>query len=804
MAEAFNLSGILDLDSSDFVSGADDAASASDDVARATDGTADSLFDLEPAGFAAGAGLASVGTGAQALIDSSRENRETLALTAETMGVTDDTARDLATSMTDATLPIEDATGAMDAFASIGVDTQDEMRELTEASDNLADATGTTATSVAENLAPVARGLDGDLDALVDSQDAFTLAARNTGTSVEELSGTIGRLDFDEIEEMGLGMEETTGLVAKFSEETGYTGRQLRSNFNQAVEEADGDLEELQEELGLGEDALDEWSDELEENEGITDRHADAVGNQASTMDHLRARLADTKLQFSGMLGPVSAVAPAMQTAGIAAMTYSTINTSAVIPSITAKMAALAPLMPMILGITAAVAALYLAWDSNFLGIRDVTVQVASMLRATLGSFVEWLEGLWRGLTDRLDGDWSSTWSSVRETLGIATELIRETIGVFIEWFAALWSSNNSELAAEWDRTWSSVRETLTAVIDFARPYVEAFLEALTAAFRAFWNITEPMWSAGWEHIQAVASTVTEVVRILVEGFIDTLTSVISAGLAIVRGDWDEAWSIMTDLTSRNTERIIDVVMAFADLFRESFERAVDAAIEVFTNLWDTLVGNSIVPDMLDDIIGAVTDFDLAGAFSEKVGEAIDVFSGAVGDFVDAGSNLASSVADGIRDGISSIRSAASDAASAARNRLPSSPAKEGPLSDLDEIGPGLTREVADGMTSTTGDVGRASDEVAEAADVDPSTLLGGSSAGSRGETAHAPAQELEASLVSALERADRTDELLEAFARLLGAVRALETGEVKAKDVLRALDIATDRRAGRDPRGDV
>lgn len=359
----FETQGVLEFNADEFVDGMEEASDASADLANNADDAEESLWDLEPAGLAAGGAMAGIGVAAQETLDGTRDVRESLDRTAETMGVADDALTDLLIDMTDATFAHEDAAFAMDEFAQMGVETEAEMQELVETSDLLADAVDADIAEITD-LAGVMNALDGDMSALTEDTDAFTEAIRNSQLDASDLGSTISRLNFEEMEEMGLQTTDLTGLLAEFADETGFSGKQLRSNFNQAIEEADGDVEALTEELGLGEDALAEWNERIEEAEGTTEDHAAAVGDNTSTMDDLRAAWDDAQLQAAEFLGPVDALAPAMMGLGGAAMTMSTINTTALVPSFAALMTTILPLV-------AVAGALALAWKTDFMGIRD-------------------------------------------------------------------------------------------------------------------------------------------------------------------------------------------------------------------------------------------------------------------------------------------------------------------------------------------------------------------------------------------------------------------------------------------------
>lgn len=423
-----DLAASLELDASDFVSGAEDAGDASADLGQESEDTSDSLFELDAGGAAAGATLAGLGAAVQGVLDETQELRTSLDRTATTMGISSDEANRLVREMTDATLSHEDAAAAMDQFAQLGVESEEQMEEMVTSADDLADATGTSAESIATNLAPAVNALDGDLDALSESTDAFTLAARNSALDVEDLGSTIERLNFEHLQEMGIGTEEVTGLITQFAEETGFSGRQLRSNFNAAVEEADGDLDALTEGLGLSEDALGEWEQQLEDAEGITQEHAAAVAENTTFMDDMRASFDDVMLAAGGLLAPVDALAPALMGLGGALTMVSAINFGAVIPSIKGVAAALwaSGIAPVLLAIGGAAVLLWAAWETNFGNIQDHTEAFVGFLTDEFG----WVWDL-VGATADIVGD----------NLGLIRDSILLAMGP-IGWFAVAWNRN--------------------------------------------------------------------------------------------------------------------------------------------------------------------------------------------------------------------------------------------------------------------------------------------------------------------------------------------------------------------------
>lgn len=381
----------IELDASGYSEGADEAVDAALDIGNATDDASESLLNIDRRGVAAGGALAGLGTAMQAMLDDTQELRESLGRTAASTELTTDEMTGLARSLNDATFPIEDATATLDALSQQGVETEAELERLALASDTLADATGTSAESIASDLGPAVRGLDGDLNALETSADTFTVAIRNSTLEADDLGRVLERSS-TELKEMGVQSDEAAQMVAAYADATGKSGRQAARDFSSAVRDADGDTEALKNELGLTEEQVAAFSGELEENRGTTERHAAAANDSLTAMDSLRAGFDSTRLALGNYLGPVSAAAPALQGLGVAAIALSTINFGALAPSFAAVSAASLPVTAPLLAIGGALgviggAVAALAWKNDWID----PMETAGWAAERAGDGMAWL-----------------------------------------------------------------------------------------------------------------------------------------------------------------------------------------------------------------------------------------------------------------------------------------------------------------------------------------------------------------------------------------------------------------------------
>lgn len=742
MANAFDLGGLLELDSSDFVSSADDASSASTDIAQATDDASGSLTDIKPAGVAAGAGLAAVGKGAQSVLDKTQGMRETLGRTSQTMGVSADEANRLARSMSNATFPIDDTVATMDELATQGVTTKQQMREVATAADMVADATGSTAESIASSAGPALRAMGEDVTDLNEHMDTFTFISRNTTMSVEGFSKTVRKVG-PEIEEMGLSVDDTAAILAAL-EEKGMDSRTAMREFRQAANDAEGDQQKLMQSLNLSSDALDQQRSALEKAQGSTKEHAEAANESLSTMDRLRAKFDDVKLAAGNLLGPISAVAPAMQAAGVAAMTFSTINTSAVVPSLTAVMASLGPLLPVIAGLTAASAALYGAWKTDFLGVRTVVTDAAGSVMGKLEPVASFLEGRVPTSVGEFEGSITGGFNRAETVITNFSSSARSRLQPLFSWLGRVNSKFVDPMRVEFTKTWDSIEGRLRAFGNWARPYLDSFFGGIDTVTTSTLGRLDSLWQSHGDTVTMVVDATFGTAATIVEQQIDVVTTVVKSGLALIRGDTE----------------------AFKEAWIGLFDRTIGRVVGLFEGLKETLVGNSIVPDMLDqmnsvvsDGLGAIVDkvrsWNPASAVSDKADAMIDALPSPA-DAREAAKGFTDAFASKIEDGKSKVTGAVDSVTDKAGEYLPGSDAEKGAFSHLTDAGAAIPETIGGSAeknaTSLSDSLGSVTEAAAEGAGRVKQSVSSSSGEGGGGDRDDARVEELLERIAAALE----------------------------------------------------
>jgi tape measure domain-containing protein len=257
--------------------------------------------------------------------------------------------------------------------------------------------------------------------------------------------------------------------------------------------------------------------------------------------------------------------------------------------------------------------------------------------------------------------------------------------------------------------------------------------------------------------IVAFAGVLAGVVRIvsgiiqIISGFVQVCTGFVNLMADLFTGRFDRLGADLDQIMQGILAMFVGALNAIAGVFQVVWaviigfaQGFVSTLIALFTGLWQTLVGGSIIPDMCNGIVAAFTGMiasvlslvsgfiaaaislfvslganatmavlnaanQIIGAFnnmrSQAIGTVQSLVSGVAGALgqlagiaANAGAAMISALVGQINAGVGWVSSAINNVVAAIGNVLPHSPAKEGPLRYLNEFGPAITGGLAAGI----------------------------------------------------------------------------------------------------------
>lgn len=142
----------------------------------------------------------------------------------------------------------------------------------------------------------------------------------------------------------------------------------------------------------------------------------------------------------------------------------------------------------------------------------------------------------------------------------------------------------------------------------------------------------------------------------------------------------------------------VAAVIAIGVALYKNWDTIKEKAVEVGTILKETFVKSL---EFVMEKVNAIKD-----GVKEKFQEMLDFVLGLKDKFKEAAGNIMDGIKEGIKDKIGSVKDSMKDVAQSIRNFLPFSPAKEGPLKDLNKLNFGGT--ISEGIENGKTEIGSA------------------------------------------------------------------------------------------------
>ncbi len=308
----------------------------------------------------------------------------------------------------------------------------------------------------------------------------------------------------------------------------------------------------------------------------VTSYVSQFVGWLTGLVDQFTALDPQTQMIILGVIGMVAAIGPLLMILGPLVTGFGAVVT--VIGAL---------LSPIGLVIVAA-ALLAAAVVNHFGGVQetiDAVVAFVSNLLAGLSTFIGANQAQIGATIDQV-------WTRIRETVTTIINAVEAVVSAVFGVVATFIDNHGQEIAAFIMSAWQQIGR----IIDLALQLIQEVVTRVMGAITSFID------THGAE-IQAILGTAWNLIQGIIQTALDLIEGVIRVALAIIRGDWDQAWTEVKTLVENLWNDIQDVIDNAILFVINSITLFVNTVIEWFTNLYNELVGGSIVPDMVDGII---------------------------------------------------------------------------------------------------------------------------------------------------------------------------------------------------------
>jgi len=410
---------------------------------------------------AIGVGLVAMGAGIDALATKQAGLTESSRKLANATQFSEEEIRTMATSLSNATFPLESALELMELGAQQGLKSADALKEYAAFWDTVGDATGLSAEALAKSgaaLAAVGVEVGNEKELL----GAFGLITENSTQSVQDFLNGISLLA-PEMSAMGVSVDEAAVIMTAMERELGLTARTARTEFKEALEQSETGLVGVMEQLGLSESQLATYRTQLEESTGVIQDNAEAHASTKTVMDKLKSSMSDVIFANGAMIEKASMLAPIFMAAGPIVAGFSGIMGFMTPVLHGAKLAfiglnlSMGPILIAVVGIGLAIAAAILiwknwdkiiivlkeTWDKSWTKIKEVFALVMNKIKELYNSKLGWLlpaGPLFKAIMFIKD-NWREAWENIKEKFTTVTSAIKIVFEGFKTSILFIWDS---------------------------------------------------------------------------------------------------------------------------------------------------------------------------------------------------------------------------------------------------------------------------------------------------------------------------------------------------------------------------
>lgn len=238
-----------------------------------------------------------------------------------------------------------------------------------------------------------------------------------------------------------------------------------------------------------------------------------------------------------------------------------------IITGVSSLISAFSTLGPIIAGLSApigivvaAIAALALAWTTNFGGIRDATASIFESISTIISEAWSFIQSIWESNFLNIQGIFTAWWENFELYWG----MVFDTIAGIFEVFALAFQG-------DWEGAWDKVKEIASNIWDTVKKmfsnFLDAVIDTLLSIASSLWDAAKTVFNKVKEGFEWVWDEITEWFNRVIEDPVGTVlgigSSLFDAGKSIFNSLWDglkSIWEDITDWVSDGIEWIVDKV----------------------------------------------------------------------------------------------------------------------------------------------------------------------------------------------------------------------------------------------------
>ena len=440
---------------------------------------------------------------------------------------------------------------------------------------------------------------------LSSTLDTVTYVAQATGVSVDELFSKMVS-GAPQIKELGLTFDEAATLIGSLEKAGVDSGAALSSMSKAAVAYAK-DGKTLSQ--GLGE-TIEKIKNASSSTEALTEasnifgtkgatRMVDAIKRGAFSLKNLSGTAKEASgtvaKTFEATLDPIdkqqqkfNAVQLALSEIGAAIAEAIAPIMDAIIPvlkqvaewfrNLSAPIKQFIVVLGGVLAIAAllspilvAIAIAFTTFGASMLPIVAIIggvaagIAIATAVVTNFGAIVEWLEGIFPGLSSTVESVWNGIQSVIETVVGAVSSFIQNIFGTLLSW----WETNHERIQQVVETVWNVISTIIQTVLTFLAPFIQGVFDGISIYIQTVWTV----------------------ITTYIQGALDVILGIVQAVLQVLTGDWSGAWDTLSNIVSTVLGTISSTISSLMDGIASAISSVWNGILSTTESVWNGITG---------------------------------------------------------------------------------------------------------------------------------------------------------------------------------------------------------------------
>lgn len=311
------------------------------------------------------------------------------------------------------------------------------------------------------------------------------------------------------------------------------------------------------------------------------------------------------------------------------------------------------------------------AWNA----IKEIWNSALEIIKNFLKNAMDIISNNIKNVMNIIKNTFQSVWDAIKG-------VVEKVVSAIVNWIKDKWNEASNFIKSIMDAirntfnsAWTVISSVIKGIIDRIKSDIDSKWNAIKAFLSSVMSAIKSAFDTAWNAIKSVVTTVINAIKSVIQSGMNAAKSVVSSVMSAIQSVFSTVWNAIKNVVNTAINAVKQVIQSGMNAAKSIVTSVGNAIKSAFTQIWSSF--SQVVSSAFNAVKSAITSGLQAG---------VNIVKNFGKTFMAAGKGLIDMMAQGIKNAASAVTGAISDIASKARDFLPFSPAKTGPLSDIDKL----------------------------------------------------------------------------------------------------------------------